>query len=57
MRPDGGPLRCYLVKARSGTAGTPEADHGVYRFAALIALLATTWAALALIAWAIVRML
>jgi hypothetical protein len=39
------------------TAGNTEADHGVYWFAGLIALLATTWAALVLIAWAIVRML
>jgi hypothetical protein len=30
---------------------------GVYWFAALIALLATTWALLGLIGWAIVRML
>jgi hypothetical protein len=37
------------------TAGTPEADHGVYWFAGLIAPLATAWAALALIAWAIVE--
>jgi hypothetical protein len=29
----------------------------VYWFAGLIALLATTWAALALIAWAVVEML
>jgi len=57
VRPDGGPLRCYLVKARSGTAATPEADHGVYWFAALIALLATTWALLGLIGWALIEIL
>jgi hypothetical protein len=34
-----------------------EADHGVYRFAGLIALVTTTWALLGLIGWAIVRML
>jgi hypothetical protein len=34
-----------------------EADRGVYWFACLIALLATTWALLGLIGWAIVEML
>jgi hypothetical protein len=46
-----------MAKPRSGTAGTPEAGHGVYWFAALIALVTTAWALLGLIAWAVVRML